>query len=299
MGENSAIAWTHHTFNPWIGCSEVGPGCDGCYARELDARYRWGGAAHWGPGVPRYRTSEVNWRKPIAWDKRAAKTGVRERVFCASLADVFDNEVPTRWRDDLWHRIDQTPNLDWLLLTKRIGNVAKMLPNRRIGVSEWCNGWPNVWLGISVVNQEEADRDIPKLLKVPARIKWLSVEPQIGPVSLRTLDGGGGYFYNGLFEGPPFGNIEVLPYAKISWVVCGGESSQGKHRARSFDLAWARDLRDQCKAAGCYYFFKQAGANVTGPHANGINLTTWRFKDRAGADPAEWPEDLRVRQWPR
>ena len=126
MAENSGIEWTHHTFNPWIGCTKISPACDNCYAAEWDKRYE--GGAHWGPKAPRRRTAEKNWNMPLKWDKAAAKAGVRLRVFCASLADVFDNQVPQEWRDDLWALIHATPNLDWLLLTKRPQNIEKMLP---------------------------------------------------------------------------------------------------------------------------------------------------------------------------
>jgi protein gp37 len=153
MAENSKIEWTNHTFNPWEGCQKVGPGCDHCYAEARDQRFT--GGKHWGPGAPRRRTSPANWNQPLRWNKLAqhnAERGLpRPRVFCASLADVFDNAVPTGWRDDLWALIASTPHLDWLLLTKRPGNIAAMLP------PSWGAGWPNVWLGCTVVNQTEAD----------------------------------------------------------------------------------------------------------------------------------------------
>src|SRR5881394_1441244 len=120
MAEITGISWADSTFNPWIGCTKVGPGCDHCYAQVLDSRYRWGGATHWGVGKPRMRTSVSNWKKPLAWNAKAAKSGKPWRVFCASLTDVFDNEVPEEWRADLWRLIGATPALTWLLLTKRI-----------------------------------------------------------------------------------------------------------------------------------------------------------------------------------
>ena len=132
MAENSKIEWTDHTFNPWMGCMKVGPGCDGCYAENLmDHRY---GRVRWGAGEPRVRTSTANWRKPVQWNRDASgRDGDRPFVFCASLADVFDNEVDPLWRADLFALIDATPNLVWLLLTKRIGNVMKM-------VEDVCSG---------------------------------------------------------------------------------------------------------------------------------------------------------------
>lgn len=181
MAENSKIEWTHHTFNPWIGCQKVGPGCDHCYAETWDARGLQQRETRWGPHAARTRTSAANWRKPLKWDREAATAGERRRVFCASLADVFDNHpsVLPEWRGDLWELIARTPNLDWMLLTKRPGNIANMLPVP-------FRLYPNVWLGCTVVNQAEADRDIPKLLAVPAAVRFLSMEPLLGPVDLRA-----------------------------------------------------------------------------------------------------------------
>jgi protein gp37 len=156
MGERTEISWADATFNPWIGCTEVstertgGGGCDNCYARTLAERYGW---AKWGAGQPRHRTK--NWNAPRQWDRKAAASGDRPRVFCASLADVFDNEVPDPWRDDLWQLIRETPHLRWMLLTKRIGNAAKMVPA----------DWPFAHVGImaTIINQMEFDRDYHKL----------------------------------------------------------------------------------------------------------------------------------------
>ena len=225
MAENSNIEWTKHTFNPWIGCQKVGPGCDHCYAETWDARGLQGTATRWGPSAERTRTSVANWRKPLAWDRAAGLAGERHRVFCASLADVFDNHasIDPQWIADLWRLIASTPNLDWMLLTKRPGNIEKMLPDG------WGRGWHNVWLGCTVVNQEEADRDIPKLLKVDASVRFLSMEPLLGPVKL-------------------LGGIDL--------VIVGGESGPN---ARPMHPDWARSLRDQCVAAGVPFFFKQWG----------------------------------------
>ena len=238
MAENSAIEWTDHTFNPWECCQKVGPGCDHCYAETRNARFGGGEAPNWGPGAPRRRTSISNWRKPLAWQADAARFfaehGRRQRVFCASLADVFDNAVDPAWREDLFELIRATPDLDWLLLTKRIGNVAEM--------SDAAGGLPaNVWLGATVVNQAEADRDIPKLDATGdlVNIRFLSIEPLIGPISISWdwLHGIGGR--NG-----------------IDWVIVGGESGPG---ARTMHPDWARSLRDQCAAAGVPMLFKQWG----------------------------------------
>jgi protein gp37 len=162
MAETTGIAWTDSTFNPWIGCTKVSPGCDNCYASvSTPARSM---RIAWGPGKPRHRTSAQNWKTPEYWNSTheafAAHHGRRRRVFCASLADVYDNEVPNEWRADLFALIDRTPQLDWLLLTKRVGNVLPML--QEIGRDRLP---VNVWQGISAVNQDEARRDLPKLLR--------------------------------------------------------------------------------------------------------------------------------------
>lgn len=242
MSENSNIEWTNHTFNPWEGCQKVGPGCDHCYAETRNARFGGGTAINWGPGAPRRRTSASNWNKPLLWNKQAeafmAQNGRRQRVFCASLADVFDNAVDPAWRDDLFTLIEATPNLDWLLLTKRIGNVGNMLPVP----FDFDLLFPNVWLGATIVNQEEADRDIPKLLAVPARVRFLSMEPLLGPVDLYP------------FLEPSMRHGVDMP--GLDWVIDGGESGPG---ARPKHPDWSRSLRDQCAAAGVPYLHKQWG----------------------------------------
>lgn len=269
MSANTKIEWADHTFNPWEGCQKVGPGCDHCYAETRNARFGGGVAVNWGPGAPRRRTSEANWRQPIKWNAEAGRLGMRYRVFCASLADVFDNAVEHKWRADLMALIRDTPNLDWLLLTKRIGNALGMLnradddlrcPLRKPAPDQGFE-WPlaNVWLGATIVNQEEADRDIPKLLAVPAAKRFLSMEPLLGPVDLRYID------INGDCEIYPLkgttdcvdGDFEPAPdLPALDWVIVGGESGPG---ARPMHPDWARDLRDQCEKAGVPFLFKQWG----------------------------------------
>lgn len=266
MSENSKIEWTDHTFNPWEGCQKVGPGCDHCYAETRNARFGGGVAVNWGPGAPRRRTSAANWNLPRKWNAQAdafmAQHGRRQRVFCSSLADVFDNAVDPAWRADLFALILATPALDWLLLTKRIGNVRSMLPAHVIG-GELPS---NVWLGATIVNQEEADRDIPKLLSVNARVRFLSMEPLLGPVDLRNVAVPPehdalrrpwdieGYKFNALSEHDD-DRFHQAP-ATIDWVIVGGESGHG---ARPMHPDWARSLRDQCQAAGVPFLFKQWG----------------------------------------
>jgi protein gp37 len=296
MAEKSEISWTKSTFNPWIGCTRVGPGCDHCYAEAMDARKRWGGGVvHWGPGVPRMRTKPANWSKPLKWDKAAAlerSSGKRDPkddwkgpigfwpVFCASLADVFDNEVADEWRTDLWALIESTPHLAWQLVTKRVGNVMKMVPEA------WRKGGlpAHVVIIATVVNQEEFDRDWPKLREIPARWRGLSVEPMLGP-------------------------IRFLPqksvYGKLHWVIFGGESNQGGHKARPCDLSWIWDGIDQCRELDIAPFVKQLGSHpldVPGgtPAPFEPPGMKWKLllKDKAGADPAEWPARLRVQEYP-
>lgn len=248
MAENSNIEWTHHTYNPWIGCQKVGPGCDHCYAETWDARFN---GARWGVDAERQRTSPANRNKPIIWNRKAMNAGERHRVFCASLADVFDNHasILPEWRADLWAMIRQTSHLDWMLLTKRPGNIAKMLP------PDWSDGYPNVWLGCTIVNQAEADRDIPKLLAVPARVRFLSMEPLLGPVSLRWL---AAWPENAPTTAmAPSGTTNGLDgLRRLDLVIVGGES--GRH-ARPMHPDWVRSLRDQCVEAGVAFHFKQWG----------------------------------------
>lgn len=228
MGDTTHIEWADKTFNPWEGCQKVGPGCDHCYAESRNARFGGGTAPNWGPGAPRRRTSDANWRKPLAWNREAERLGIRYRVFCASLADVFDNAVADDWRNDLWELIAQTPHLDWLLLTKRIGNVGNMLPVP----FDFERMYPNVWLGATIVNRDEMLRDGLKLRAIPARVHFWSYEPALG-------------------------DLGTIPDALLpDWVICGGESGTG---ARPADGDWYRSLRDQCEASDLPFLFKQHG----------------------------------------
>ena len=248
MSANTNIEWCDHTFNPWEGCQKVGPGCDHCYAETRNARYGGGTAVNWGPEAPRRRTSAANWKLPLRWNAQAdvfmAQHGRRQRVFCASLADVFDNAVPTGWRIDLFELIAATPNLDWLVLTKRISNVMQMCSGDSLMFDLICE---RVWLGATVVNQAEADRDIPKLLAVPAHKRFLSMEPLLGSVDLRP------FFWQDMN-----GNVQrqTNHSPRLDWVIVGGESGPG---ARPMHPDWARSLRDQCQAAGVPFLFKQWG----------------------------------------
>jgi protein gp37 len=224
MAENSKIEWCSHTFNPWIGCQHVSAGCDHCYAETQNAFRRW--VPEWGPGTDRRRTSEANWKKPLAWAKAARGFNERPRVFCASLADWLDNMAEERWREDLCNLIEATPELDWLLLTKRPENYRRLAPYPwRIGAPP-----PNVWLGITAEDQPNYDRRWPIIREIDASVLFVSYEPALGPLHI----------------------ADFISYP--DWIICGGES--GGH-ARMMDPAWARHLRDQCARRGVSYFFKQ------------------------------------------
>jgi len=346
MAENSKIEWTHHTFNPWRGCTKVSPGCANCYAETLSGRNPKT-LGVWGPNGTRVVASETMWREPLKWDAKAA--GERHRVFCASLADVFEDWQGPMNRgltDDghpavLWHRDDigicdsgqttvnmsrgerhatmadvrrrlfrlptATPNLDWLFLTKRPENIARMMPDAKCPLCKGKGGWetgaysgdcrcgnglvirPNVWLGVSVENQEQADKRIPILLKTPAAVRFLSMEPLLGPVDLhlRIPADTSQPKISGILSG-------------IHWVIVGGESGHG---ARPMHPDWVRSIRDQCQAAGVPFFFKQWGewihAHPAELHLSPAPLVDWeglkmqRVGKRAAGrllDGREWSE---------
>lgn len=229
MSANTKIEWATHTFNPWVGCTKVSPACDGCYAEHLmSTRLK---RVNWGAGEDRLRTSATNWHQPLVWDRLAADSPDRTYVFCASLADVFDNEVDPIWRRDLFALIENTKNLTWLLLTKRIGNVIKM--------TDPSNGCPmlpdNVAVGATIANQDEYDRDAWKLAEV---------KRVCGPL-----------FTFGSFE-PLLGSITLDRYAP-DWIITGGETTQGSHKARETDPTLFRSLRDQSAQLGRAFFMKQ------------------------------------------
>jgi len=303
MSADTKIEWADHTFNPWIGCTKVSPGCDNCYAEAWDRRFALSGHdMHWGAGKARKLTK--TWGDPVKWNRQHeaffAQHGHRQRVFCSSLADVFDNEVDPKWLSDLLDLIRHTPNLDWLLLTKRIGNWksrmqavqdhlgARMdaLPKPRSVTDEesdamnWVGAWilnnsvdsipENVWLGATIVNQEEADRDIPKLLAVPAVKRFLSMEPLLGPVDIRDYMWPVHPSWPAKYRSPSeaIADGAMVTYHRqaliskawadslVNWVIVGGESGPN---ARPLHPDWARSLRDQCVAAGVPFLFKQWG----------------------------------------
>ena len=241
--ENTRISWTDHTFNPWIGCVRVSAGCVHCYAEDFVVN-RLRRPDVWGPESERWVTSRANWAKPRTWDRRARREGVRQRVFCASLADVFELhpalEAP---RTALWELIADTPALDWQLLTKQPENIASLLP------PDWGDGWPNVWLGASIEDMRVAERAA-LLAAVPARVRFISYEPALGP-------------------------LDDLPLAGIDWVIYGAESGPDR---RPEDKAWARSMRDRCRAAGIAFWHKQSAHRRPG---RGVALDGRRIH--------EWP----------
>lgn len=317
MSANSKIEWTTHTFNPWIGCTKVSPGCLNCYAETQNELRKWNPAG-WGKGVPRKRTSENYWKQPLKWnrDVEAAQRelderrkisdphneqpeiwqAARPRVFCASLADWLDDEVPVEWLADLLVLIHATPNLDWMLLTKRPENFQKRIYNATLcldssapldvvgvpvpsdgpnaAVALMCEKWrldaaspANVWIGTTVEDQQRADERIPKLLKIPARVRFLSCEPLLGAVDLRFKGSTDVNFpddFDSWTEKKKdqwFSDIARATYIArcengIDLVICGGESGPD---ARPMHPDWARSLRDQCVDAGVPFFFKQWG----------------------------------------
>ncbi|HYE29936.1 MAG TPA: phage Gp37/Gp68 family protein [Methylomirabilota bacterium] len=257
--ENTKIEWADHTFNPWMGCTKVSPACAHCYAEALSLRY---GRGEYKRGVPRVRTSVANWKQPLKWDKKAEAEGKRPRVFCASLSDWLDDEVPIEWLADLLSLIHSTPHMDWLLLTKRPENFQRRLLHAGMDMMGYVDGqksnlpeaaatvpekiiesvlgWSklescpsNVWIGTTVEDQQRANERIPHLLRIPARIRFLSCEPLLGPLGLRHWRGQG-----------------------LHWVIGGGESGPG---ARPTHPGWATGLQDTCARDGYAFFWKQWG----------------------------------------
>ncbi len=234
MGANSKIEWTTHTFNPWWGCTKVSEACKHCYAEAWAKRV---GQDVWGPKPQRRTMSENHWKQPLKWNRDAEGSPERPRVFCASMADVFEDReelIPHRQR--LFDLIEETPNLDWLLLTKRPQNVSRL--------ARWDSEWPyNVWLGTTVELQTRAEELLPYLEAVPAKVRFISAEPLLGPLS-----------------------IEHWLETTIDWVITGGESGP---RARPASPQWFTGLHAQCMRHETAFHFKQWGDWAPG---DGVNL---------------------------
>lgn len=226
MAEKTGISWTDYTFNPWMGCEKVSPGCSHCYAETLTKNRM--GLSVWGKN-PRRKTSAANWRKPLQWNKKTPGA----KVFCASLADVFEDKMELReWRVDFFSLVLATPRLTWQILTKRPEEVLRYqhLPQ-------------NIWLGVSVENEDYLHR-VDTLRQIPAKVRFISYEPALGPIAHK------------------------IDLTGIHWVIVGGESGPGY---RPMDLQWARDMRDKCRREGVAFFFKQSAAprNETGIELDG------------------------------
>lgn len=309
MGEQTKIEWCHHTFNPWRGCAKVSPGCANCYAEKNSLRNP-GVFGTWGIHGERIVGTDSYWKQPLAWNRAAEKAGERRRVFVASLADVMeDRRDLDASRERLCDLIRATPWLDWLLLTKRPENIERLWRDP-------CQNRPNLWWGVSAENQEMADLRIPILLRVNAAVRFVSIEPMLAPVRPILATGTfdvrvGVYPATGQTAGP-YGGASVRC---IDWIIVGGESGPG---ARPCDVAWVRAIVAQCKEAGVPCFVKQLGRHVIIDPAElptGYASFTARGRDVAppyraqpgdwiglahpkGGCPGEWPEDLRVREFP-
>lgn len=288
MGEVTSIAWCDATFNPWWGCAKVSAGCQHCYAEAQAQRFEKDRGL-WGPGARRRVTGDAYWRQPERWNRAAAAAGERRRVFCASMADVFEDRADLdRLRVRLFDVIRRTPHLDWLLLTKRpeaalgiikrVGILSAGIDVARMAAS-WCGGEPpsNVWLGTTAETQATADERVPALLSIPARVRFLSCEPLLEGIDLRPAA------FNGADS---FGSLEGL-----HWIIVGGESG---HHARPCDVEWIASIIKQCTDAAVPVFAKQLGSAAC------VAGDEWSLdlRDPKGGDPDEWPEHLRVRQIP-
>lgn len=258
MGAVTGISWTDHTQNFWWGCARVSPGCEHCYAEEWAGRF----GTKWGVNAKRREFGDSHWNEPFKWNKAAEREGRRHRVFCSSMADVFDMKAPEGARERMWPIIKATDWLDWQLLTKRPQNALSMLPK------DWGDGYPNVWLGVTTENQEWADKRLAILRTLPARTKFASYEPALEVVDFRA-------------------HLDML-----HWVIVGGESGA---KARPFDPAWALAVIKQCKGAGVAAFHKQMGE----PWANERRARVGKMGQRHGANPMEWDEPFRVQEFPR
>lgn len=296
MGEISSIGWTNSTINVWHGCTKVSDGCKHCYAEQsTPVRVkRARGLEVWGKDAVRDET--LTWAQNlIRWNRAAHAAGQVHRVFGQSLSDTFEARSdldPLRAR--FFAVVEQTPALTYQLLTKRPENILRMVP------PSWLTCWPaHVWIGCTTESQATADERVLHLLRVPAAVRFLSVEPQVGPVDLTRICPSPHVQFDALRGYCGATPAEDTPAVTgIQWVICGGESGS---KARPFDLSWARSLRDQCKAAGVPYFLKQLGARPHGhatppPGAAGNPrglVQGWHLRDSHGADESEWPEDLR------
>lgn len=261
MGFVTGISWAHHTFNGVWGCTQVSPACDNCYAMRFAERL---GLQIWGPKAERRLFGPKHWAEPLRWNARALEAGERRRVFAYSMGDWCEEhpatiaQLPRLW--ELWRA---TPGLDWLMLTKRHGRLARSLP------PDWGSGYPNVWLGVTAETEAWWRRRVNALRAIPARVRWVSCEPQLGEIA----------FHRQMLAG-------------IAWVVFGGESKTGQAPARPYRLEWPRQAISVCQRLGVRPYLKQLG---TMPIAGGRQL---RLRAAKGDDPREWPAELQVQEFP-
>jgi len=270
MAYLSKIEWCHHTFNAWWGCAKVpnDPACHNCYAETWAKRT---GFQIWGQSKPRRMLSDAQWRKPLKWNREAADAGERHRVFCSSMADVFeDRDDLADARSRLWELIEATPSLDWLLLTKRPENFGMLRVKSR----------HNVWLGVTAATQKHYQERVPLLTKRSAAVHFVSMEPVRECIDLQ---------------------LDKKKY-RPDWVIVGGESGP---RARETDERWLQKAAYQCVEAGVPIFVKQMGSRLVRPADQlGINLDGMpvcapvKLEDNKGGDPDEWIEALRRREFP-
>jgi protein gp37 len=318
MSDETKIQWATHTFNPWEGCTKVSPGCANCYAEARNKRFS--GGANWGKGKPRRRTTKATWSKPVKWNRDSGlwHTTPRPRIF-PSLCDWLDDEVPIDWLADFLKLIHDTPNLDWLLLTKRPENwqdrIAQAMVNldknwiegreERGPVGVWLGKWleaafphrgmdgtapSNVWIGFSAENDQYFRERYEHAKKIPTPVLFCSMEPLLGPIDVSWI-----------LEDNECANSHYL-----DWAIIGGESGRG---ARFCNVEWIRGITRQCKGMDIPVFVKQLGADAREaittqmgqPDTDGSSTAVERvdLKDSKGGNPAEWPEDLRVREFPR
>lgn len=239
-----------------MGCHKVSAGCKHCYAETLITN-RMGKPGLWGANGVRQRTSPQVWNRPIRWNREAEERRVPYRIFCSSLADVFeDYPGPNEWRAEVFEIIKATPWLDYQLLTKRPENIERMLPD------DWHGGYPNVWLGTSIEDNRVADRAA-ELVRIPASVHFVSYEPAIGPLDELDLTG-------------------------IEWMIVGGESGPGY---RPLDLQWARDMQDRCEEAGVAYFFKQNAAPRTEMGIDALGAIYRDYPTTAWVRPGQVPRE--------
>lgn len=264
MGETTKIAWAHSTFNPWLGCERVSPGCDFCYAETGSKRF----AAQHGLQLwsgDRHVTSDSYWREPLKWERVAAATGRPHRVFCGSWCDWAEDHIVARaTRCRLLELIYCTPHLTWMLLTKRPENIREALHQHVAGLQ-----MDNIWLGTTCEDQRRLDERLPALLAVPAAVHFVSAEPLLESITLRDW--------------------------RPEWVICGGESGP---RARPFDFSWAASLKAECWFNRIPFFMKQAGdnpLNLGGPIGPADDSTLWA---RHGDAIEQWPFPLRLQEFP-